>query len=110
MAKAAPAPRLAVVGSESLLGRELRESLSNQHLASQVDLVTDTSGEDLVLSEAEGDPVVMSPLERGSLTGAKVIFLAGSPSSAIAVQRMKLGSILIDLTATLDGVVRAPLA
>lgn len=109
MAKAAPAVRLAIVGGDSLLGRELRESLSNRRLVAQVDLVADTPGES-VLTESDEEAVVMASLKRDSLTGARVIFLAGSSQSANTVRRMELDAVLIDLTGSLDGSLRAPAA
>lgn len=109
MAKAAPAVRLAIVGGESLLGRELRESLSNRRLAAQVDLVSDSAGES-VLTEEDGEAAVMAALKRDALAGARVVFLAGSPESAASVRRMELDAVLIDLTGSLDGPLRAPAA
>lgn len=109
MAKAAPAVRLAIVGGDSLLGRELRESLSNQRLAAQVDLVSDSAGE-AVLTEKDDEAVVMASLKRESLSGARVIFLAGSVQSVHAVRRMDLDAVLIDLSGTLDAPLRAPAA
>jgi aspartate-semialdehyde dehydrogenase len=109
LAKAAPAVRLAIVGGGSLLGRELRESLSNQRLAAQVDLVSDNAGEAAAVEE-EDEAVVVAALKRDSLAGARVIFLAGSAQSAHAVRRMELDAVLIDLTGTLEATVRAPAA
>jgi aspartate-semialdehyde dehydrogenase len=109
LAKAAPAVRLAIVGGDSLLGRELRDSLSNQRLAAQVDLVADSAGES-VLTEKDDEAVAMATLKRDSLAGARVIFLAGSAPSAHAVKRMELDAVLIDLTGSLDGSLRAPAA
>jgi aspartate-semialdehyde dehydrogenase len=101
---------LAIVGGESLLGRELRDSLSNQRLAAHVDLVADTAGQEAVISERDDEPVVMAAFRRDSLTAARVVFLAGTPQSANAVKRMELDAFLIDLTGTLDAPVRAPAA
>lgn len=109
MAKAAPAVRLAIVGGDSLLGRELRESLSNRRLAAQIDLVSDSPGESVLTKEDE-EAVVMAALHRDALTGARVIFLAGSAQSASAVRRMELDAVLIDLSGSLDGSLRAPAA
>jgi aspartate-semialdehyde dehydrogenase len=109
LAKAAPAVRLAIVGGESLLGRELREALSSQRLAAQIDLVSDNAGE-AVLTEKDDEAVVMASLQRESLAGARVVFLAGAAQSANAVRRMDLEAALIDLTGTLEGALRAPAA
>ncbi len=110
MPKPAPALRLAIVGGGSLLGRELRESLSTQNLASHVDLFTDEGEEELTVTDQDGDPVVISPLNRETLSGAKVIFLAGTAKSGSSVRLMAPNATMIDLTGGGTGLMRAPAA
>lgn len=106
----------AIVGGSSLLGRELRDLLSDTPF--QVKLVGTDEGEAGTLAEAGGEPVVMSGLDEDNLSGALVAFLAGSPESSRKaidlIRRLKHAPVLIDLTSVLEddpgAQLRAPMA
>lgn len=104
MAKSNPTPpKMAVVGSESLLGRELQDLLSNQRLSEQVDFIPEVHEKD-----EEAEPGL--PLNRASLEKARLIFLAGSKEAALKVKQMRLDATLVDAIGALNGIVRAPSA
>ncbi len=114
MARALKPPKLAIVGIESLIGRELRELLSDRRLAAALDLVSSSESSGDILPEQDGDPVVVKPLSAANLEAARLIFLAGTPESSRKVAGMKLSSLLVDLTGTIAdlprAIVRAPMA
>ncbi len=70
-------PVIALVGGETLLGRDLREVLSEQRVAAHVKLIGAGDSEG-ILSKDEDEPVVISALDADNLSGARVVLLAGS--------------------------------
>ncbi len=98
-------PKLAIVGSESLIGRELQELLSNQRLSEQIEFVAEDAEPD---DPEDEERAIQSPLNRESLQGSRVIFLVGSRESSLKVRQLKLKATLVDATGVLNGVVRAP--
>jgi aspartate-semialdehyde dehydrogenase len=70
----------AIVGSDSLLGRELREILSDTPGVSTILIGADAATG--LLSEDAGEAVFISPLEGESLAEAAVVLLAGSAESS----------------------------
>lgn len=113
-ANAAAGWRLALVGADSLAGRELRDLLASGRLAERVDLLADVEpppGGPDILAEEEAAESSLRPLTAEALAQAGVIFLAGSAASSrrvleLAPQTAKL----IDLGGTLGGTLRAPAA
>jgi aspartate-semialdehyde dehydrogenase len=92
---------VAIVGGESLLGRELRDLIAEQHLPVRVKLIgVDEGG--LTLTEQDGEPVVITPLDEENLASSEVAVLAGSQASsrrALALAaRHGGGPVLIDMT------------
>jgi aspartate-semialdehyde dehydrogenase len=111
------AETIALVGSETLLGREVREVFGETALGENLRLVANADvpgGEDesLTLTEIGGDPAVIGKLDPDAIEDAAVVILAGSPeSSKIALDTQPSG-VIIDLTWALeeepDARVRAP--
>jgi len=109
-------PQVAIVGGESLRGRELRDVLQYSTLGGRVKLVGGV--DQAVLTEQGGEAAVMEPLEGDALGGARLVFLAGTPVSSQKalemVGRSKHPAAVIDLTHTLEddprAQVRAPSA
>ncbi len=109
---------VAVVGGESLLGREVRELAENFVPGARMKLIGADEEQSGILSEQGGEAVVMTQLDEETLGGAKVAVLAGSPNST----RKAFGLMadrearpaLIDLTHTLEeepqARLRAPMA
>jgi aspartate-semialdehyde dehydrogenase len=96
-----PQFKLAIVGSQSLLGREVNGLLAETGLAKEVSLIG--ADEDTgVLTERDGEPVFITELTTESLQGCHVVFLAGSAASGRrAVQlaaKLSPGPRFIDLS------------
>ena len=108
---------IAVVGGESLLGRELRDVLATSALDIPIRLIGTDEEEALVLTEQNDELALIGQLEETTIKDAKVVFLAGSPSSSRKTLNMVNGKsprpVLVDLSFGLEddpnAVVRAPL-
>jgi aspartate-semialdehyde dehydrogenase len=75
-------PYVAIVGGQSLAGREIRSLLSERHFSARVRLIGADPEEVGAVTEQDGEPVVVSSLDEDNLTGARVVFLAGSPETS----------------------------
>jgi aspartate-semialdehyde dehydrogenase len=89
---------VALVGGESLLGREVRDVLATTDFPAQVSLVASSVTDAGTLTELEGEPAVMGPLEADALRDAKLALLAGSPESTRTAIELGIETPLIDLT------------
>ncbi|MCS6954551.1 MAG: Asd/ArgC dimerization domain-containing protein [Bryobacterales bacterium] len=91
---------VAIVGSETLAGRELREVLRERKVPWALRLIgaePDTAR----LSEEDGEAVVIQPFEAEALREARVVFLAGSRASsrqALEFFKRHPGPEVVDLT------------
>ncbi|HOK46598.1 MAG TPA: Asd/ArgC dimerization domain-containing protein [Bryobacteraceae bacterium] len=110
-------PVAAIVGSGSLLGRELRDLLAGG--AFQTKLIGADREETGTLTEEDNEPVVMTALDEDNLAGARIVFLAGSPESSrkaldIVSRLPSSPPVLIDLTYVMEdrpgAYLRAPIA
>ena len=90
---------LALVGSESLAGREIRDLLSGNTLGQDLKLIAALGEEVGKLTEQGGEPAILAPFEESSVDGADVIFLAGSAESTEKARKLAPQAHLIDLTA-----------
>jgi aspartate-semialdehyde dehydrogenase len=92
---------ISIVGGESLAGRELRDLLAREHLPVKVNLVGVDEGA-VKLTEQDGEPAIITPLDEENLLGSQVVFLTGSTSSSQKALGMAAGPAtgpaLIDLT------------
>ncbi|MBI3472917.1 MAG: hypothetical protein HY013_16290 [Candidatus Solibacter usitatus] len=93
LVKRAPA---ALVGSESLMAREIRDLCATGGI--ELDLIAAGDDEAGRLTQQDGEPAVIGRLEADSLSGARVAFLAGSLESARAAIGFHLETALMDLT------------
>jgi aspartate-semialdehyde dehydrogenase len=73
---------ISIVGSETPLGRELREQLSEKHPAGRVQLLGSEAGDTSILTAQEGEPVLMLPVEQERLLESDIVMCAGSQASA----------------------------
>ena len=89
---------LALVGSETLLGREMRDLLSSSSLGQDLRLVAAEAEEAGKLTVQAGEPAVLTPLEGQSLDTARVIFLSGAVESFEKLRRFAPSAHIIDLT------------
>jgi len=92
------ASTLALVGSESLMGREIRDVLAGNALGQDLKLVAAGTEEAGKLTEHSGEPAFVAALEAENLESARLIFLAGSPDSVRKVRKLAPRAHLIDLS------------
>lgn len=90
-------PKLALVGAQTLLGREIRDQATDFHVVAMDS--TDAEGKTLVRGEDE--LAVLSPVDEEAVRGADVVMLAGDLESTAKVRKMRSGG-LIDLTGLLE--------
>lgn len=105
--------KFAIVGGNSLLGKDLREVFEALPSAVDLKLIGAEENEALGLTEAAGEPVVVSPLDEENLTTSAVVLLAGSPESSLRAWEMlalrKKRPFVVDLTGALASVPGAQL-
>jgi len=89
---------LALVGGESLLGREIRDLMSGHELGPGLRLIAGGSEEAGKLTEQGGEPALVGALDKESLKSARVVFLAGPAESTRKVLDLAPSGRLIDLT------------
>jgi aspartate-semialdehyde dehydrogenase len=102
----------AIVGADSLIGREINELLGDIGTPVEVRAVSGEPGvASMVMDPGEDEADVLAPLTVQSLAGADVVFLAGMPGSGQKVLGMLEGhgAALVDLTAALEDNPRARL-
>ena len=109
---------VAIVGGESLLGKEIRELLESSNLPARVTLIASAEEEDAsILTRERDEAVVMNTLQASDLAGARVVFLAGSKDSSRKafehIQGRASAPVIIDLSGGLEDLpsahLRAPL-
>ena len=92
---------VAIVGGESLIGRELRELINEQKIARSVKLIG-VDADTAKLTSEGGEAAVITPLDETNLRDAQVTFLAGSPDSSRKAmdltRKARPRSAIIDLT------------
>jgi aspartate-semialdehyde dehydrogenase len=89
---------VALVGSESLIGREIRDVFATSHFPAHLNLIASGADETGLLTEFEGEPKVVVPLDAEALGDAKAVFLAGSADSTRTALSLGIDTPLIDLT------------
>jgi aspartate-semialdehyde dehydrogenase len=102
-----PRAILAVVGGESLLGREIRDALESSGLAVNVKLIAADAAEDTRIIAAVGDePVVINSIELADLGSAQFVMLSGSKESSRKayeqLQNLNASAVVIDLNGGLE--------
>lgn len=89
---------VALVGSESLMGREIRDLLSENSLGGDLRLVAAEGEEAGKLTVQAGEPALVNPLAGQNLEFAGVILLAGAVGSVGNVRQLAPHTPLVDLT------------
>ena len=96
--------KLALVGGDTLLGREIQEVLSDRHKGALVTAYTATGEGNF--GEQAGEAVYLDPLEAPSLAGQEALIIAGSREGALKAYNLVKAAgghpILIDSTAHLE--------
>ncbi|MGH9665207.1 MAG: Asd/ArgC dimerization domain-containing protein, partial [Bryobacteraceae bacterium] len=95
---------LALVGAETLLGREIRDVFSDSTLAPKFHLIAAREEDTGAVTEQGGEPALLTPLDADGLKSAQVIFLAGPAAANLQALELAAGSktALIDLTGALE--------
>lgn len=91
----------ALVGSESLLGREIRDIVGTSAPEIQLKLIAEAAGEAGALTAVGDEPAIVSGLDETSLDEARVIFLAATPETtrkALAMAGDPPDTAIVDLT------------
>ena len=106
----------ALIGSESLLGREIRDVAATSSPALELRLIAARGEQPGKLTLVGDEPALVSGLDAESLAGARAVFLAGSAESsrqALELLDREPGAAIIDLTGAAeerpDARLRAPL-
>jgi aspartate-semialdehyde dehydrogenase len=106
----------ALIGSESLLGREVRDIAATSSTALGLHLIAATGEQPGKLTLVGDEPAIVEGLDADSLAGARAVFLAGSAESsrqALELLDGQPGAVVIDLTGAAeehaDARLRAPL-
>jgi len=89
----------ALVGSESLMGRELRDVLAEARLPVDLKLIAETAEKAGTLTVQGDEPALVLGLQEQNVREARVVLLAGSPESTL--RTLDLGAdttVMIDLT------------
>ena len=94
---------VALVGSETLLGREIRDIVSTSVPGLSLRLIAADEGHAGKLTRVGDEPSVVTHLEAANLIGAQAVFLAGTPESSNKALEFAGDSVpVIDLTFTAD--------
>jgi aspartate-semialdehyde dehydrogenase len=105
---------IALVGGETLLGREVQDVLGESALGSQLRLVAAEEEETGKLTEIAGEPAFLAKLDENAVEDAAVVILAGTRKSSREALNAKPSGLVVDLTYETeenpDACVRAPLA
>lgn len=102
-----------LVGSDSLLGREIRDLVAVGHVPVNLKLISEDPDRAGTLTEQGGEPALLSGLDEDALRDSPVVILAGTPQScarALELRGAMGGS--IDLTHSAEehphSLIRAP--
>jgi aspartate-semialdehyde dehydrogenase len=97
-------PRLAIVGGESLIGREIRELLSTLKPEPAIDLVSGEAESPKIARDDEGEAMVLNPMTAESLERKRAVILTGTPQSSRRALELTAaaGTPLVDLTSALE--------
>ncbi|HYL35687.1 MAG TPA: Asd/ArgC dimerization domain-containing protein [Bryobacteraceae bacterium] len=99
-------PAIAVVGGESLLGKEVRELLDSADLEASIKLIASYEGEESIITRGRDEPLLMTSLQAAELGTARIAILAGSgESSRKAYEQLRRATpapVVIDLTGALE--------
>ena len=98
---------VAIVGGESLLGKEVRELLEDGNLGVSVKLIASQESDDTaVISRSRDEPLLISSLQTADLGTARIVILAGSKDSSKKayeqIQSAASAPMVIDLNGGLE--------
>jgi aspartate-semialdehyde dehydrogenase len=93
---------IALVGGETLLGREVREVIGDSALAPRLRLVAATEEETGTLTEIGGEAAFLAKLDADAVEDADILILAGTPESSSKALEGNPEALVIDLTYTTE--------
>lgn len=117
--RGAPRPTLAIVGGESLLGKEVRELLEASSLAVNIKLIASADAVNTsIITAVRDEPVVINSIDMADLGSAEVLVLAGEQESSRKayeqIESVKATPLVIDVNGGLEDHpgtrLRAPMA
>jgi len=113
---------IAIVGGETLLGKEVHELLEARKIAANIQLVASFAAEDSttaasLLAIGKEEPIVMSSIESAEFGSAQIVILAASKDAGQKayekIRSSKPAPVVIDLTGALEDLaesrLRAPM-
>jgi len=89
---------MALIGGETLLGRELRDVIASAAPGTDLKLIAGEREEAGILTEQAGEPTVITSLDATNLREADVVFLAAAPELSRKALDMHLPGAVVDLT------------
>jgi aspartate-semialdehyde dehydrogenase len=107
---------VAIIGGDTLLGREVRDSLENSGLDVRLRQISTEEEDAAVITREEDDLALMMKLDEAGLEGVKIAFVAAPGKAARRAFELAAAEAvtLIDLTGTLEELpsakLRAPMA
>ncbi|MEO7143087.1 MAG: Asd/ArgC dimerization domain-containing protein [Bryobacteraceae bacterium] len=104
MAKSIEPPVLALVGAETLLGREIRDVFADSTLAPKIHLIAAAEADSGIITEQAGEPALVETLSAEGVASARVVFLAGTPAASEKAAKLapRGRPVLIDLAGALE--------
>lgn len=100
-------PSIAIVGSETLLGKEIRELARDRSLHYHFLHIGVENEDSSRIAEEDGEPVVITPLDAAHLAAADAVLLAGSSASSHKAWELLAphrDMIVIDVSRTLEDI------
>jgi aspartate-semialdehyde dehydrogenase len=89
---------IALIGSETLLGREVREVFGESALGDQLRLLAGDGEEAARIVDIGGEPAVLNKLDPDEIEDAAVVILAGSAEASASALGMNPTGLIVDLT------------
>ena len=96
------ANRIALIGGETLLGREVREVFSESSLGGELRLIAADEDETGKLVALDGAAAFLSKLDPGAVEDVEILVLAGSSKSSREALAANPSAFVVDLTYLMD--------
>jgi aspartate-semialdehyde dehydrogenase len=93
---------IALVGGDTLLGREVREVAGETAIGHHLRLVAGDEEEIGRITEIAGEPAFVTKLDPDAVADAAVVILAGSPESSKEALTAESSALIVDLTYILE--------
>jgi aspartate-semialdehyde dehydrogenase len=98
--------KAAIVGGDSLLGRELRDQLAERGIQAELKLVGAEDQLPGVISIDRDEPIILTALDKETLSNSRVLFLTGTPEATARAMELidESGAppLIVDVTYALE--------